>query len=168
MEQDLANSNCSDRAISLTRFTVSGRGEAGFVAGFEGFLFGMLLFVAGTLLVSYAWAVVDTSSATAQAAREGIRTFVGADSTSQAVAAADNAAASTLAEWGRNPALGAVSISGGGLERCARVTMTVSYPAPLFVLPFVGDVGHSITVASSQSELVDPYRSGLPGAAACP
>lgn len=152
----------------MTRFTVSGRGEAGFVAGFEGFLFGMLLFVAGTLLVSYAWAVVDTSSATAQAAREGIRTFVGADSTSQAVAAADNAAASTLAEWGRNPALGAVSISGGGLERCARVTMTVSYPAPLFVLPFVGDVGHSITVASSQSELVDPYRSGLPGAAACP
>ncbi len=168
MEQDLANRNRQDRAIPLTRLVVSGRGDAGFVAGFEGFLFGMLLFVAGTLLVSYAWAVVDTSSATAQAAREGVRTFVGANNAAQAVAAADNAAESTLAEWGRNPALGAVSISGGGLARCARVTMTVSYPAPLFVLPFVGDVGRSITVASSQSELVDPYRSGLPGAAACP
>lgn len=138
------------------------------MAGFEGLLFGMLLFVAGTLLVSYAWAVVDTSSATAQAARQAVRTFVGASSASQAAAAAQSAAASTLAEWGRNPQLASVFVSGGGFARCARVTITVSYPAPLFVLPFVGDVGHSTTVTSSQSELIDPYRSGLPGTATCP
>ncbi len=144
------------------------RDEEGFVAGFEGFLFGMLLFVAGTLLIAYAWAVVDTSSATAQAARQGIRTFVGANDASQASTAAIGAAKATLAEWGRNPAFADVSVSGGGLVRCARVTMSVSYPAPLFVLPFLGDVGHSITVTSSQSELVDPYRSGLLGTATCP
>ncbi len=144
------------------------RGEEGFVAGFEGFLFGMLLFVAGTFLVSYAWAVVDTSSATAQAAREAVRTYVEATDPSQAAAQAQSAAMATLTGWGKKPQLAKVTLSGGGLERCARVTVSVSYPSPLLVLPFVGDVGSSTTVTSSQSELVDPYRSGLSGQANCP
>lgn len=144
------------------------RGEEGFVAGFEGFLFGMLLFVAGTLLVSYAWGVVDTSSATAQAARDAVRTYVEAVNPSQAVSQAQSAVEATLAGWGRNPRLAKVVFSGGGLRRCARVTVTVSYPSPVIVLPFVGDVGSASAVTSSQSQLVDPYRSGLPGQANCP
>ncbi len=144
------------------------RGDEGFVAGFEGFLFGMLLFVAGALLVSYAWAVVDTSSAVAQAAREAVRTYVEGTNPQQAAAQAQSAAVSTLAGWGRNPQLAKVTLSGGGLQRCSRVTVTVSYPSPLFVLPFVGDVGSAITITATQSQLVDPYRSGLPGQADCP
>src|SRR4029077_5031445 len=41
---------------------VSPAGEQGFVGGFEGLLFGLLIFVAGTLLATHAWAVIDTKA----------------------------------------------------------------------------------------------------------
>ena len=53
-----------------------GAGEAGFAGGLEGLLFGLLLFVVGTLLVATAWGAVDTKFAVDAAARQAVRTYV--------------------------------------------------------------------------------------------
>ena len=148
--------------------TRQGRGDAGFVGGFAGLLFGMLLFVAGTLLVAYAWAIVDTKSATTEAARQAARTFVEASDPAVAEADATSAAQQALAGFGRNPTRARIALVSGGFSRCRMITIAVSYPAPLFELPFVGPVGRGLSVRSDHSELVDPFRSGLPGASACP
>lgn len=143
------------------------RGDEGFVGGFSGLLFGMLLFVVGTLLVAYAWAVVDTKSATAEAARQAARTFVEAADPAAAASNATAAADEALAGFGRNPGRARIAVVSGDFARCSRVTISVSYPAPLLELPFVGRVGSGLVVRSDHSELVDPFRSGLPGASSC-
>jgi hypothetical protein len=142
-------------------------GEDGFVGGFEGLLFGMLLFVAGTLLIGYAWAIVDTKSAAEDAAGQAARTYVQASSAALAATSAQQAADASLAGYGRDPSRASVTLVAGSFARCQRITISVSYPAPLLLLPFIGRVGSGTTVRAEQSELVDPYRSGLPGAAAC-
>jgi hypothetical protein len=54
--------------------------EQGFVGGFEGLLFGFLIFLVGTLIVAHAWAVVDTKFAVVEAAKQAARTYVEAPS----------------------------------------------------------------------------------------
>ncbi len=137
------------------------------MGGFEGLLFGSLLFVAGTLLVAHAWAILDTKAATNEAARQAGRTYVGASSAAVAFSAAETAAANALIGYGRDPSRAEVHLAAGSFGRCQRVTISVSYPAPVLVLPFVGRVGTGEEVRSVSSELVDPYRSGLPGSATC-
>ena len=144
------------------------RDESGFAGGFEGLLFGLLLFVAGTLLVAYAWAVVDTKTATSEAARQAARTYVEAPNPAAGATGATQAADQALAGYGRDTSRARIEMSSAGLSRCQRITVAVSYPAPLFDLPFVGPVGRGEPVTSRHSELVDPFRSGLPGAASCP
>lgn len=143
------------------------RGDEGFAGGFEGLLFGTLLFVVGTLLAAYAWALVDTKGATVEAARQAARTYVEAPDASIGATDAEQAADEALSGYGRDPVRAQVEISSGSFVRCARVTVKVTYPAPLLDLPFVGRVGHGQTVAAEHSELIDPYRSGLPGVATC-
>ena len=140
--------------------------EAGFIGGFEGLLFGLLLFVVGTLFVTHAWAVVDTKAATEAAARQAARTYVEASSEA-AASAAQRAAAATLSGYGRAPARANVRLAAGTFGRCQRITIAVSYPAPLLILPWLGRVGSAETVQARHSELVDPYRSGLPGTSVC-
>ena len=144
-----------------------GSGDAGFVGGFEGLLFGLLLFVVGTLLVAHTWAVIDTKAATEEAARQAARTYVGASSPATALSSAQTAAADALIGYGRDPSRSEVSLASGSFGRCQRVTMSVSYPAPVLILPFVGRIGTGEGVKSLASELVDPYRSGLSGSATC-
>jgi hypothetical protein len=55
----------------------------------------------------------------------------------------------------------------GDLGRCERVTVEVRHDVPTVVLPFAGGWGSLVTVTARHSEVVDPYRSGLPGAARC-
>jgi hypothetical protein len=73
---------------------------------------------------------------------------------------------------GRDPAratvgLSALEGSGGqtGFTRCARATFTATYRVPALTIPWIGGLGSGIEVTSSHSELVDPYRSGVPGSA---
>ena len=143
------------------------RGEEGFAGGFEGLLFGFLLFVVGTLLIAFAWGVLDTKSATGEAARQAVRTYVEAPDASSAASEAQTAADAALAGYGRNPSLAKVALVGGRFTRCDRVTISVSYPAPLVELPLLGQLGRGLSVRSQHSELVDPFRSGLGGVAAC-
>lgn len=143
------------------------RGEAGFVGGFEGLLFGMLLFVLGTLFVANIWGVVDTKAATVDAARQAARTYVESPNGSSGTLDATQAAAAALAGYGRDPARAHLALTSGTFQRCVRITITVSYPAPLLLLPILGRVGTGERVRATHSELVDPYRTGLPGAASC-
>jgi hypothetical protein len=141
--------------------------DAGFVGGFEGLIFGLLIFVAGTLLAAHAWAVIDTKAATEAAARQAVRTYVEAASPVAAASQAEQAAAAALAGYGRSPGRARVRLAAGSFGRCQRVTIAVSYPSPLLTLPWIGRVGSAGWVRADHSELVDPYRSGLPGTATC-
>jgi hypothetical protein len=127
----------------------------------------MLIFVAGTLLVAHAWGVVDTKLATVEAAEQAARTYVEAPNATQAALEAQRAADSALTGFGRNPALAKIELHSGFFARCHRITIAVSYPSPMFDLPFLGRVGSGSLVTADHSELVDPYRSGLPGQAEC-
>ena len=140
--------------------------EEGFAGGLAGLLFGVLVFLLGTLLVAYGWAVVETKAAVVDAARQAARTYVEAPDALDAYSSARTAADDSLAAKGRNPARADLKISSGGFGRCERVTITVSYPAPMVVLPLSALLRGS-TVRAEHSEIVDPYRSGLAGSAAC-
>jgi hypothetical protein len=154
--------------------------DRGQMGGVEALPFGVLIFVIGTLLVVNAWAVVDARMATDAAAREATRAFVEAPVTDRSGTGAASAAAVTagreaLAAHGRDPSRARVELtglsspSGGGgsaaFERCARVTFTVTYEVPALTLPWIGGFGDGFDVASSHSELVDPFRDGVPGRA---
>ncbi len=141
--------------------------EAGFVGGFEGLVFGLLLFVVGTLFVANAWGVVDTAFAADAAARQAVRTFVEAPDAAAATAESRQAAAVTLAGYGRVPTLARITVVAPSFTRCARVTIDITYPAPLVALPWIGRVGTGESVTSSASELIDPFRTGLPGVSTC-
>jgi len=143
------------------------RGDDGFAGGFEGLLFGLLLFVIGTLLIAFAWGVVDTKTATGEAARQAARTYVEAPDGPAAALGAAQAARAALAGYGRDPDRARMALVSGRFARCGRVTIAVTYPAPLVELPFFGALGQGVDVRSEHSELVDPFRSGLSGTASC-
>ena len=161
-------------------------GDEGQVGGVEALPFGVLIFVVGTLLIANCWAVVDAKLATDAAAREAARAYVetavaaggadgaggSADAAGDVSAGAERAAVeagrAAFAAYGRDASRARVwlsSLSGGsgGFARCARATFSASYEVPALSVPFVGGFGSGIDVRSRHSELVDPYRDGVPG-----
>jgi hypothetical protein len=140
------------------------RDERGQVAGIEVLPFGFLVLVAGTLLVVNAWAVVDAKFAVDAAAREAARAYVEAPDETTALAAARQRALEALAAHGRDD-IDRVQVTVSaprGHGRCLTVIVTVSYRVPALTVPFVGGFGRALTAQSSHTELVDPYRDGLP------
>ena len=139
--------------------------DLGFVAGGEALLFGVLTCVAGMLIAVNAWAVVDSVGAADAAAREGARAFVEAASSSEAYADAELAARNSVASTSSSSSIEiAVLNTAGGpavLARCQRIVVEVSLEVDAISIPFIGDVG-SRQVTGRHSELVDPWRSGLP------
>ena len=146
-----------------------GRGDAGQVGGIEVLPFGLLLFVGATLLFVNVWGVIDAKFAVTAAARESVRAFVEATSEEQATAIARQRAVETLTAYGRGGDRAAVDapVLAEPFGRCARVSITVSYAVPSIVIPFIGGFGAATRVSSTHSGVVDPFRSGLDGVAAC-
>jgi hypothetical protein len=144
--------------------------EVGQVGGVEGVLFGVVVFVLGTLLVANAWAVVDAKSAASAAAREATRAFVETTATSEstALAEAELAARETIEGYGRDPDELVVVAEAMSLRRCGRVTIRTEYPVPLLSLPVLGRHGDGFTAVGRHSELVDPFKAGLADRDACP
>jgi hypothetical protein len=155
-----------------------GRGDdRGQVGGIEVLPFGLLVFVVGTLLVANAWAVIDAKLAVDAAARQATRHFVEADVAAagdfrDAEGEARRAGFEALAAHGRERSRSTVELTGlespdgqGGFTRCARATFTVRYDVPVLSLPWIGGFGSGLDVTSSRSELIDPYRDGVPGSA---
>ena len=142
-------------------------GDDGVVGGSEVLPFGFLTLVAGSLLLANVWGVVDARNAVSLAAREGVRAYVEADDESAATAAAVARASETLDSLGR---VDGVTVEppavDGGFGRCRRVTLTVRADIPAIAVPFLDGLG-TTSVSATHSELIDPFRSGLPGAAEC-
>ncbi len=138
-------------------------GEQGFVAGAEALIFGVLIFVLGTLIVVNAWGVVDAKFATSAAAREATRAVVTAAPGDDLQGAAEAAAQAALAGHGRTGGPVEVQPVDGPptLARCAEVGYEVRIEVPALTLFGSATLG-SFTVVSSHYELVAPYRSGLP------
>jgi hypothetical protein len=140
--------------------------EAGQVGGIEALGFGVLVLVAGTLVLANAWAVVDAKLATAAAAREAARAYVEASTNPEG--AGRQQAADAFSGAGRDA--GRLNLSfrtSGGLRRCGRITVEASYWVPTVRLPVISRAAGHFEVRARHSELVDPYRAGLPGTAAC-
>jgi hypothetical protein len=137
--------------------------ERGFVGGFEVLPFGFLVFIAGTLLISNAWAVMDGKLAASAAAREAVRAYVEARTETEAERSAIDAGMATIAGHGRDPERAEISWSvGPDFRRCALNTVVVHYRVPTLTVPFLGSFGSGfIDTSGRHSEIVDPYRSGL-------
>jgi len=151
---------------------VTGRGERGQAGGMEVLPFGLLIFVAGTLLLVNVWGVVDTRFAADAAAREAARWVV--ESAGRAVppeaieAGATTIAEATMADHGKR---GRVRVTVGPPDatftRCERITVAVETSVPAIRLPFLGGFGEPFAVRATHAELVDPTRSGVDGLATC-
>ena len=144
--------------------------DAGQIAGMEGVIFGVLVFVIGVLLIANAWGVIDAKLAASASAREAVRTFVEsrAASTEEAFVDAHAVAQETIVAHGRSASRFAMARPRDlALARCARVELTVTYRVPLVSIPLLGRYGSGFTVSGRHSEIVDPFRSGLEGTAGC-
>jgi hypothetical protein len=137
--------------------------EEGFAGGAEALVFGVLVFVIGTLLVVNAWAVIDAKFAASAAAREAVRAAVKSELGSELSGVAHGAAAEALAAHGITSdrpwtleALGAQA-----LHRCEEVAFEVRLHVPALVLPGIDRRRTGFDVSATHRELVDPYRSGL-------
>jgi hypothetical protein len=133
------------------------------VAGIEGLVFGLLIFVVGTLIVVNAWGVIDAKMSASAAAREAARAYVKAPAGSDALALAVAAGHDTLSSLGRHRSDQRVELVSGTFVRCSVVTFRVTVPVPLIKLPWLGSHGTGFTAVASHTEVVDPYRSGLTG-----
>jgi Mg2+/Co2+ transporter CorC len=149
--------------------------DQGAVGGVEALPLGVLIFVIGTLLIANVWAVVDAKMAVDAAAREATRRYVEAVDGAGAEGAAVAAGLAALEAHGRDPGRAEVRLEAlatpdgrAAFERCARATFRASYHVPALSLPLIGGYGRGFEVTSSHSELVDPFRDGVPGdASAC-
>ena len=143
------------------------RGDAGQVGGIEVLPFGFLLFVGVTLLLVNVWGVIDAKLAVTSAAREAARAYSESDNEASARRGAVARATETLAAYGRGGDRASVDVPVlRQFERCTRVTVTVSYELPGVAVPFLGGLG-ARTVASSFTEIVDPYRDRIAKEAKC-
>lgn len=137
------------------------QGERGAIGGIEVLPFGLLVFVAGTLLVANAWAVVDAKLAVESAAREAGRAYVEAGDATAADRAAAQAAAEAMRGAGRDPARLELAHDATAYVRCAAVTHVATYRVPALVLPFVGGFGNGFTVRGRHREVLDPFAAGM-------
>ena len=131
--------------------------------------FGFLMFVSITLVLVNVWGVIDTKLAVTKAAREAIRVYVESTDSQVALITAKQRATETLEAYGKDGdrAIVGEPTTKGGYRRCGSASITVSYDLPVARVPFLGEFGNSHTVASTYTEVIDPFRSGLKGAAQC-
>lgn len=150
--------------VGRWRHHLDDRGQMG---GIEAVPFGFLIFVAGALLLANAWAVVDAKMTVTAAAREAARAYVEASHAIEAELDAVAAGRSAVTGHGRDVEDLTLSLVGEGFWRCAPITVEASLDVPSINLPFIGGFGRTFEVRASHSEIVDPYRSGIPGPARC-
>lgn len=132
------------------------RSERGQAAGIESVPFGILVFVAGLILVVNVWAVIDTRAAVDTAARDYLRAYTASDDLPSATAR------------GRAAANASVSARSGAADRlvihdprepfgpCRPATVELEFEVPAIRAPFIGSIGMT-TVSTTQTELVQPY-----------
>ena len=131
--------------------------DRGAVAGLDGVMFGVLIFVIAMLAVVNVWAIVEARNVANSAAREYLRAWTEAPDLGTAEAEADNAARSSFAasEW-RLSELMIDPPSPHSFGPCGVAEVTVS-------ITVVGGIGTHV-VRARRTEVVDPYRAMQPSA----
>jgi hypothetical protein len=133
-------------------------GERGAVGGGEGLIFGMLIFLAGTLVILNLWSILDTRMALDTAAGEYLRTYTEQQNYFQARVLGEAAAKESLTQRGVSP--GRVRILPSepqGFGPCAVAVVQLSTWVPWVRVPFIGGAG-STAVSVTQTELIDAHR----------
>ncbi len=133
--------------------------EAG-QAGAEILFFALILFTAMILVVVNAWATVDTKFMVTAAARQATRAYVEQSQAGAAAFAARKASDDVYMSYGANRQNELPIEINATFGRCERVSVRASYQIPALRLPFGVSIGTRV-VASTHSELVDPFRSGI-------
>jgi hypothetical protein len=149
------------------RLRIDWRDERGQVGGIEVLPFGLLVLVATTLVIANAWAVLDAKLAVTAASREAVRAYVEAPAGAPVASIARERAVATLESYGRgDPNRTEVIVSPETSPgRCGRVFVEVRHRVPVLTVPFAGGLGRGITARSVHTEIVDPFRDGLPAGA---
>ena len=142
-------------------------GERGMVGGVEVLPFALLIFVAGCLVITNAWGVVDTKAAVSAAAREGARAHVEADPAADAPGLGRSAARASYAAGGRDPKDLTIASNEPGAGRCGIVRYEVQATVPAVRVPFIRGFGHGMVVIGRHAEAVDPFGAGRSGSADC-
>lgn len=141
------------------------RSERGAVAGLEGVMFGILVLVAGTVLVAHAWSVLEARRTLDGAAREYLRAYTEADSPAAARTAGQRALDDVVGgERNTRTAVTATLPDSTRFGPCEQATVSLSSVVPSVRLPFVGAVS-SITVRVTHSEWIDAHREMTSGSA---
>lgn len=140
------------------------RGRAGFVAGAEALIFGLLILVLGTLVVLNAWTALDARFAVAGAARDAVRAAVMAPPDVDLDRVATDAAAAAYAAVGRDPGRLELTWLDGGQPpaqaRCAEVRLQVRTQVDVIAIPrWLSRGGYA--VVAEHGERIEPFRSGL-------
>ncbi len=145
--------------------------DDGQVGGIEAITFGLLIFLVGALIIVNVWNIIDAKLAVSNAAKDSVRAFVEAPDAKSADLNAHAAASAALTNFGRDAShvfiqpldVSGAPVSAALFERCATITFDVSYTVPMIKIPFVPAFGPDFTVVSRHSEIVDPFRSNVPG-----
>lgn len=153
-----------DGGVAAPRRRADERGQVG---GIEAIPLGLLVLVVATLLAVNAWAVLEAKSAVVGAARAAARAYVEAPDARVAEEAADRAATEAYEGGGRDPSRLRLERVEGRFARCGPVAFEARTRVPAVVVPWLGGWGDGFTVRARHREVVDPYRSGLPGSADC-
>lgn len=133
-------------------------------AGAEILFFAFVILLSLTLVIVNAWAVIDAKFMVTASAREGAHAYIeSVDQDTARAAALQSADAAIVRSGGRLDRRVATEVD-GFFERCGRVTVTVRYRIPSVRVPAFGFSLGTREVASSHTEIVDPFRSGLAGA----
>ncbi|CAB4558421.1 unannotated protein [freshwater metagenome] len=132
--------------------------ERGAVGGGEGVIFGMLILVAGTLVILNLWSILDTRMALEAAAGEYLRTYTEQQNFFQARVVGEAAAKDSLAQRGITPARVEILPSEPqGFGPCAVAVVQLRTQLPWVRVPFIGGAG-STSVSVTQTELIDAHR----------
>ena len=139
------------------------------MGGVESLLFGVLVFVAGSIVLGTGWAVIDTKLAVQAAAREAARAWVESDGSDAAWGVAMSRAREAFAGHGRKADALEVKqpVPAADIRRCAPVTIEARASIRVPAVPLIGRAARHVTVVGRHTEVVDPYRSGLPRGPGC-
>jgi Flp pilus assembly protein TadG len=138
-------------------------------AGAEAVAIALILGIAIVLLFANVWVLVDAKMRVGEAAREGARAIVEAntpgDSPTQTARTAGSEAFLGASRLVHAPEY--VVRADNGFGRCGRVAVQVRARIRTITLPFVGRWSPDFEVQSTHSEIIDPFRSGLTGELTC-
>jgi hypothetical protein len=138
------------------RFGPHTRSERGQAAGVETIPFGILVFIAGLLLVVNVWASVDARMAADAAARDYLRAYTAAATVAEAQQEGAASARRSLAARIGASARATVAAPTQPFGPCLPATVRIDIRVPAIAAPFLGTFGER-TVTATLTELVQPF-----------